>query len=117
MYTHPTASATFYEDTGTSSKACSMCFIECDEEIFRLVKLNWGAEEDYERSCDGEVEMIWGVQGEYLTRLKEICNNSKTSDDVVRYLYERFAPYKRLAGNELLKWLETKKVVVSFAMY
>ena len=47
------------------------------------MKVNWGAEEDYERSRDGEVELAWVVKGEALARLKKICNNAKTPNDVV----------------------------------
>ena len=68
------ATATFYEDT---SSIGSLCAIECSEERFLLVKVKWGAEEDFERSRDGEVEMTWSVSGEALARLKKICNNAK----------------------------------------
>lgn len=101
------ATATFYEDT---SSIGSMCAIECSEERFLLVKVNWGAEEDYERSRDGEVEMTWSVSGEALARLKKICNNAKTPNDVVQYLHERFAPFEHQAGDELIEWLEKKSV-------
>lgn len=108
------ASKIFYEDT---SEIGSMCFIECREDAFSLIRLNWGAPEDYERDRDGEVELIWCVREDALTRLMKICNNSKTPDDVVRYLYERFAPYNRSAGEELLKWLDKKEVNYFFLVY
>lgn len=108
------ASKIFYEDTG---KIGSLCFIECQEDKFCLVKVNWGATEDYERNRDGEVELIWGVREEALTRLKKICNNSKTPDDVVRYLYERFIPYNRSADHELLKWFDKKEIAYVFLEY
>ena len=55
------ATATFYEDT---SSIGSLCAIECSEESFILVKVYWGAEEDFERSRDGEVELSWVVKDE-----------------------------------------------------
>lgn len=108
------ASKIFYEDTGEIG---SMCFVECREDAFCLTKINWGAPEDYERQLDREVELIWGVRGDSLIRLKKICNNSKTPDDVVRYLYERFIPYKRSAHQELVKWLDKKEIVYVFSEY
>ena len=68
MKTPGIATATFFEDTAPIG---SLCAIGCDELTFRLVKLNWGAEEDYERSREGEVEMTWSVSGEALARLKK----------------------------------------------
>lgn len=101
------ATATFYEDT---SSIGSLCAIECSEERFLLVKVNSGAEEDYARSRDGEVELSWDVKGEALARLKKICNNAKTPNDVVQYMHERFAPFERQAGDKLNEWLEKKSV-------
>ena len=101
------ATATFYEDT---SQIGSLCVIECSEERFLLVKVNWGAEEDFERSRDGEVELSWVVKGEALAQLKKICNNAKTSDELIQYLHERFAPFERQAGDKLIEWLEKKSV-------
>ena len=101
------ATATYYEDT---SQFGSLCAIECSEERFLLVKVNWGAEEDYERSRDGEVELSWSVSGEALARLKTICNNAKTPQEVVDYLYQRFAPFERQAGDKLIEWLKKKSV-------
>lgn len=74
------------------------------------MKVKWGAEEDFERSRDGEVEMTWSVSGEALARLKKICNNAKTPNDVVQYLHERFAPFEHQAGDELIEWLEKKSI-------
>lgn len=101
------ATATFYEDT---SSIDSMCAIECSEERFLLVKVNWGAEDDFERSRDGEVEMTWSVSGEALARLKKICNSAKTPDELIQYLHERFAPFEHQAGDELIEWLEKKSI-------
>ena len=101
------ATTTFYEDPDPIG---SMCAIECSEDSFILVKVNWGAEEDYERSRDGEVELSWVVKGEALARLKKICNNAKTPDELIQYLHERFAPFEHQAGDELIEWLEKKSV-------
>lgn len=101
------ASKIFYEDT---SSIGSLCAIECSEERFLLVKVNWGAEEDFERSRDGEVELSWVVKDEALARLKKICNNAKTPEDVIQYLHERFAPFERQAGDKLIEWLEKKSI-------
>lgn len=107
MKTPGIATATFFEDTAPIG---SLCAIGCDELTFRLVKLNWGAEEDYERSREGEVEMTWSVSGEVLARLKKICNNAKTPNDVIRYLHERFASLERQSCDKLIEWLEKKSI-------
>lgn len=109
------ASATFYDDA--PNQIGSMACIECYEEVFRVVKLNWGAEDDYERNKEGEVELNWTIQGEALERLKKICNNAKTPDAVVDYLKERFAQYGQQAHQELLKWLEKKQIPYYFIEY
>lgn len=88
-----------------------MVCIECYEDVFQVVKLNWGAEEDYERCRGGEVEMSWRVRGEALKRLKKKCSNAKTSETVVEYSKERFSPYGRTAHYELLRWLEKKQIL------
>ena len=109
------ASATFYDDA--PNQIGSMACIECYEEVFRVVKLNWGAEDDYERNKEGEVELNWTIQGEALERLKKICNNAKTPDAVVDYLKERFAAHGRMALHELLQWLEKKQIPYYFIEY
>ena len=102
--------ATFYNDTLSSPPMGSSCLIECDSDSFRLVKTNWGAEEDYERSRDGEVEMTWSISGEALARLKKICNNAKTPQEVINYLHLRFVTFERQAGDKLIEWLEKKSI-------
>ena len=108
------ASATFYQDKGLVG---SMVCIECYADAFHLVKLNWGAEEDYERSIDGEVELNWTVKGAALERLMKTCNNAKTPETVVEYLKERFATYGRTAHYELLEWLQKKQIPYYFTEY
>lgn len=102
------ASAKFYDDG--LAKIGSMTCIECYEDAFHVVKLNWGAPEDYERNKDGEVEMSWTVKGEALERLKKTCNNAKTPEAVVEYLRERFSLYGKTAHYELLQWLDKKQI-------
>lgn len=106
------ASAEFYDDA--PARVGSMACIECYEDVFQVVKLNWGAEADYERNRDGEVEMSWRVLGDALERLKKTCNNAKTQDAVVEYLKERFAPYGKTAHCELLHWLEKKQIMYHY---
>lgn len=106
--------AKFYEDTDPIG---SMCAIECSEDRFLLVKLNWGAEEDFERSKDGEVELSWVIKGEALAQLKKICNNAKTPDEVIQYLHKRFASYERQAGDQLIEWLEKKSIPYHYDMH
>lgn len=109
------ASATFYDDA--PKQIGSMACIECYETVFRVVKLNWGAEDDYERNKEGEVELNWAIQGEALERLKKICNNAQSPEAIVNYLKERFAPSGRQAHYELLNWLEKKQIAYKFSVY
>lgn len=110
-------SVSFYDDTVSSPKIGSSCSIVCDAKAFRIVKLNWGAPEDYERNRDGEVEMNWTIHGEALERLMNICNNAKTHKDVIDYLYQRFASEKRQAHRELLNWLDKKEIPYYYSEY
>ena len=109
------ASAKFYDDA--PKQIGSMACIECYETVFRVVKLNWGAEDDYERNKEGEVELNWTIQGEALERLKKICNNAQSPEAVVNYLKERFASHGRMAHHELLQWLEKKEIPYLFLEY
>ena len=109
------ASAKFYDDA--PAEMGSMTCIECYEDYFSLVKLNWGAPDDYERSKDGEVELIWTVRDEALERLKKTCNNAKTPEAVVQYLKERFSPYGKTAHDELLEWLDKKHISYMYIEY
>lgn len=106
------ASATLYDDT--PKMIGSMVCVECYENAFHIEKLNWGAEEDYERNRKGEVEQSWTVKGEALESLKKSCNNAKTPEEVVEYLKERFAKYEHQAHYELLNWLEKKQITFYF---
>lgn len=46
-----------------------MLAIGYDNGKFYIVKVNWGAEEDWERSRDGEVEMNWYFDEENTKKL------------------------------------------------
>ena len=108
------SSIKFYED---EQPIGSLCFMECNDSAFRVVKLNWGAPEDFERNRDGEVEMSWTIQGKALERLMKTCNSAKKHNDIIVYLYQRFASYKRQAHIELLKWLDQKEIPYYYSEY
>lgn len=109
--------ATFYDDILSSSKVGSSCGIVCSSDSFHIIKTNWGAEEDFERNSSGVVEQCWSIQGDDLIHLSKICNNAKTPDQVVKYLYQRFAGKKRLAHYELLQWLSKKDIHCYYSEY
>ena len=114
MIIPPCSSLKFYKD---EQPVGSMCFIECSDSAFRVVKLSWGAPEDFERNHDGEVEMSWTIQGEALARLMKTCNSAKTPIDVIDYLHEHFAIHKRQAHRELLKWFDKKGINYYYSEY
>lgn len=109
------ASATFYDDA--PNQIGSMTCIECYEDSFQAIKLNWGAEEDYERNKDGEVEQSWKVVGAALERLKKACNIAKKPETVVEYLKERFFLCRRNAYREVLKWLDEKQIIYTYTEF
>lgn len=94
-----------------------MCSIECSDSAFRIVKLNWGTEEDYERNRDGEVEMCWTIQGEAFARLMKVCNDAKTPKDVNTFIREHFVAYKRQVHIKLLKWFDKKGINYYYSEY
>lgn len=111
------SSATFYNDILSSAGVGSSCGIVCGSDVFHIIKTNWGAVEDFERNSSGVVEQCWIVQGDDLIRLRKICNNAKTPNQVVKYLYSRFVVYQRMAHYELLQWIDKKGILYSFSEY
>lgn len=106
----------FYDDTESSPQMGTLCFVECNDKIFRLNKVNWGAKEDYDRSSDGEVELSWTVDGEDYVRLKKVCSSS-SPDQLVQFMQSKFAHYNRLADHYLLQWLEQHHIATFFYAY
>lgn len=101
--------ATFYDDILSSSKVGSSCGIVCSSDSFHIIKTNWGAEEDFERNSSGVVEQCWSIQGDDLIHLSKICNNAKTPDQVVKYLYQRFAGKKKTSSLRVIAMVVKKR--------
>ena len=93
-------------------------FIDYDENTLSLTKIYYGADEDYARDRDGEVEMIWSVSSENLQKLKKVCQNAKTTQQVADYLTKRFADEDgKLYDFEIRQWWDKKGIEYSFWTY
>lgn len=84
--------------------------------LFQLVKINWGAEEDYERSRDGIVEMYWLFD---IENTKNLMLRTGTHDakDMMNALYERFKCHADYADTYITKFCDEKDIKYTFRVY
>ena len=66
------------------------------DEKFYMVKVNWGAEEDWERSRDGEVEMTWSFDEENTKKIM-LRTGTHNAKDMMKAMHERFGKYEAFA--------------------
>ena len=83
---------------------------------FYVVKVNWGTEEDWERSRDGEVEMNWCFDEEN-TRKIMLRTGTHNAKEMMQAMYERFGKYKDSADHYIEKWCQEKEIEYSYYMH
>lgn len=83
---------------------------------FYMVKVNWGAEEDWERSRDGEVEMNWYFDEEN-TRKLMLRTGTHNARDMMQALYQRFGKYKGDASIHIEEWCQEKEINYSYYVH
>ena len=118
-YKKPTEhySVTFQDDTeGRVKKVGTLLKGVYSDEVFNLVKVNWGSEEEYKRSRDGEVEMSWYFDEENTKKLM-LRTGTHHARDMVQALYDRFAKYRGDADSHIIKWCDQKEIVYDYYVH
>lgn len=83
---------------------------------FYMVKLNWGAEEDCERSKDRKVEMNWCFDEENTKRIM-LRTGTHNVKDMMQTIYECFCKYRDLADFHIEKWCKDNDIEYSYYVY
>lgn len=110
-------SITFHDDAaGGRVDEGTLLTIEYLNGKFYMVKVNWGAEEDWERSRDGEVEMNWCFDEEN-TRKIMLRTGTHNAKEMMQAMYERFGKYKDSADHYIEKWCQEKEIEYSYYVH
>lgn len=110
-------SITFHDDAANGSVDMGTLFaIEYKDMKFYMIKVNWGAEEDYERSRDGEVEMNWCFDEENTKKIM-LRTGTHNVKDMMQAVYERFGKYGDFAHFYIEKWCEQKEIKYDYYLH
>ncbi len=110
-------SITFHDDAaGGRVDEGTLLTIEYLNGKFYMVKVNWGTEEDWERSRDGEVEMNWCFDEEN-TRKIMLRTGTHNAKEMMQAMYERFGKYKDSADHYIEKWCQEKEITYSYYVH
>lgn len=90
--------------------------IEYRDEKFLMVKVNWGAEDDWERSKDGEVEMVWYFDEENTKKIT-LRTGTHNAKDMMQAMYQLFGKYKKRADFYIQKWCKEKDIKFDYYVY
>lgn len=103
-----------YDDA--SKKVGTMLAIGYDNGKFYIVKVNWGAEEDRERSRDGEVEMNWYFDEEN-TKKQMLRTGTRNGKDLIAEIAKRFRMHKGFVYSYITKFCDEKEVKYSYYVH
>jgi hypothetical protein len=110
-------SITFHDDAACGRvDEGTLLTIEYLNGKFYMVKVNWGTEEDWERSRDGEVEMNWCFDEEN-TRKIMLRTGTHNAKEMMQAMYERFGKYKDSADHYIEKWCQEKEIEYSYHVH
>ena len=110
-------SITFHDDAaGGRVDEGTLLTIEYLNGKFYVVKVNWGTEEDWVRSRDGEVEMNWCFDEEN-TRKIMLRTGTHNAKEMMQAMYERFGKYKDSADHYIEKWCQEKEIEYSYHVH
>lgn len=118
-YTKPTEhySITFHDDVADGYvDEGTMLAIEYRCEKFYMVKVYWGAEEDWERSRDGEVEMNWRFDEENTKKIM-LRTGTHNAEEMMQAMYERFGKYRDSADRLIEKWCQEKEIEYNYYVH
>ncbi len=106
----------FCDDSETDELYGSMIAIGYEAGRFYMVKVNWGAEEDYARSRDGIVEMNWFFNEENTMKLMQLMK-VRTGRGLVGAMYRRFKRYAHIADFPITDFCNKKGVKFDYQVY
>ena len=110
-------SITFHDDAADGRvDEGTLLTIEYLNGKFYMVKVNWGTEEDWVRSRDGEVEMNWCFDEEN-TRKIMLRTGTHNAKEMMQAMYERFGKYKDSADHYIEKWCKEKEIEYSYHVH
>jgi hypothetical protein len=93
-----------------------MFAIGYQDEKFYMVKVNWGAEEDWERSRDGEVEMTCSFDEENTKKIM-LRTGTHNAKDMMKAMHERFGKYEAFADLYIEKWCQEKEIKYDYYVH
>ena len=94
----------------------SMFAIGYQDEKFYMVKVYWGAEEDYERSRDGEVEMNWYFDKDNTKKIM-LRTGTHNARDMMQAMAVRFSKHGGFADHYIEKWCNEKEIKFDFYVH
>lgn len=103
-----------YDDA--SKKVGTMLAIGYDNGKFYMVKVNWGAEENRERSRDGEVEMNWYFD-EVNTKKLMMRTGAKNGKYLIAEMVRRFSKHKDFAYFHIEHFCKEKEISYDYYMH
>ena len=110
-------SITFHDDAADGRvDEGTLLTIEYLNGKFYEVKVNWGTEEDWERSRDGEVEMNWCFDEENIRKIM-LRTGTHNVKEMMQAMYERFGKYKDSADHYIEKWCQEKEIEYSYHVH
>lgn len=110
-------SVTFHDDAedGSVDEGTLLALEYRDGKVY-LVKVSWGAEEDWERSRDGEVEINWCFDEENIRKIM-LRTGTHNVKDMMQAMYERFCKYRDTADHYIEKWCQEKEITYSYYVH
>lgn len=105
-----------FRDDAADSRVGTMFAIGYQDEKFYMVKLNWGAEEDWERSRDGEVEMTWSFDEENTKKIM-LRTGTHNAKDMMQAMTDRFSKHGDFADFYIEKWCKEKEIEYSYYVH
>lgn len=100
-------SVTFHDD-GDKGIGTMLVIEFCDGK-FSMEKVNWGTEEDVERSRDGEVEMTWIFDDENTQKLM-LRTGTHNGKELIEEMNNRFRKHKNHADEYIERFCEEKEI-------
>lgn len=111
-------SVCFRDDAANDPKVKigSMIAIEYHNGRLSMVRVNWGDDEDWERSRDGEVELNWMFDEENTKKMMRLTGTN-TGKSLINVLYERFKQNAYDADSYIIRWCDTKGIVYNYYVH
>lgn len=103
---------TFHDDSGIRAIG-SMEAITYRDGTLCMERVSWGSRDEYDRSADGEIEIIWSFD-ESNTKLVMLRTGTHNAYDMMQALEERFSRYGEMACDEIVKWCNSKGIKYKF---